>query len=97
MFSKSATLLLAAKAERRFVRSGLKKVTDDMKTHKNPKLRQSAAPYKKPVAAKPTPVAKPKPAGPVRTPTLQLAGKKWIVVRLISATLNSFDKERDYA
>lgn len=61
------------------VTSGLKKVTNDMKTHKNPQLRlQSAVPYKPPVS-KPKSVAKPKPAGPVRTPKLELQGKKWIV------------------
>ena len=44
---------------------GLKKVTDDMKTHKNPALKappgQKAAPVKKP-------------------PVFELQGKKWVVV-----------------
>nr|XP_039255072.1 adenylyl cyclase-associated protein 2-like isoform X2 [Styela clava] len=62
------------------VTSGLKKVTDDMKTHKNPKLRlQSAVPYKAPAATKPKPVAKPTAAAPKKTPVLALQGKKWIV------------------
>ncbi|XP_039255071.2 adenylyl cyclase-associated protein 2-like isoform X1 [Styela clava] len=62
------------------IAQGLKKVTDDMKTHKNPKLRlQSAVPYKAPAATKPKPVAKPTAAAPKKTPVLALQGKKWIV------------------
>lgn len=62
------------------VTSGLKKVTDDMKTHKNPKLRlQTAVPYKAPSADKPKPVSKPTAAPVKKTPVLALRGKKWIV------------------
>jgi len=47
---------------------GLKKVTDDMKTHKNPA---------KPVAAaKPAAVSKPV----SKPPLVELQGKKWVVV-----------------
>ncbi|XP_076457200.1 adenylyl cyclase-associated protein 1-like isoform X3 [Babylonia areolata] len=63
------------------VTSGLRKVTDDMKTHKNPALRQGPAPFKstppKPVAApKPTAVAK---AAPAKPPCTELQNKKWVV------------------
>lgn len=60
--------------------SGLKKVTDDMKTHKNPALRESSA---VPAKAK---SGSPKPAktfgAPVATskpPKFELEGKKWAV------------------
>ncbi|KXJ29365.1 Adenylyl cyclase-associated protein 1 [Exaiptasia diaphana] len=60
------------------ISSGLRKVTDDMKTHKNPSLRQSSV-----VPSKPTPGAKPtaapKPAAK-KPPVFELqGGKKWIV------------------
>jgi len=62
------------------VTSGLKKVTDDMKTHKNPALRESGA---VPAKAK---SGSPKPAktfgAPVATskpPKFELEGKKWAV------------------
>ena len=57
---------------------GLKKVTDDMKTHKNPNLRGSSvvpattkapSPEKKVVQA----------AAPAKPPKLELEGKKWAV------------------
>ncbi|XP_064651943.1 adenylyl cyclase-associated protein 1-like [Lineus longissimus] len=62
------------------VTKGLKKVTDDMKTHKNPGLRLGPAPYQKPVTApKPgSPRAAPKPAAS-KPPKLALEGKKWLV------------------
>ncbi|XP_076083669.1 adenylyl cyclase-associated protein 1-like isoform X1 [Mytilus galloprovincialis] len=71
------------------ITKGLKKVTDDMKTHKNPKLREGPAPYKatqqgpKPYS-KPTgpvtavkPVAKPVAAD--KPPVFELQNKKWAV------------------
>ncbi|XP_050393449.1 adenylyl cyclase-associated protein 1 isoform X1 [Patella vulgata] len=61
------------------ISKGLKRVTDDMKTHKNPALREGPAPYKPPVTRKP--VSAPTPAKPatVHPPVTKLEGKKWIV------------------
>ena len=64
------------------ITKGLKKVTDDMKTHKNPDLRNRGSP---PVAGGP-PKPAPKPAhltnggaASTKPPVLQLEGKKWVV------------------
>ena len=59
--------------------AGLRKVTDDMKTHKNPALRQGPAPFK---ATAPKPVAAPKPApkATAKPPLTELQNKKWVVV-----------------
>ena len=65
--------------------TGLRKVTDDQKTHKNPKLRTTAQPFKPATAPKPF---KPFNASPttakkeevVKPPKCELEGKKWIVV-----------------
>ncbi|CAG5132682.1 unnamed protein product, partial [Candidula unifasciata] len=64
------------------VTKGLKKVSDDLKTHKNPTLRQGPAPFKP--AAGPKPNTSPKPvakaqAAPSRPPVTELQGKKWVV------------------
>lgn len=63
------------------VTSGLKKVTDDMKTHKNPELRGSSM-----VPAGAVKSSSPKPAGgfkaatpPKKDPKFELEGKKWAV------------------
>jgi hypothetical protein len=61
---------------------GLRKVTDDMKTHKNPSLRSGPQPFKPSPAPKPAPHA-PKPG--VKTEQAKpakcaLEGKKWVVV-----------------
>ena len=59
---------------------GLKKVSKDQMTHKNPNLRASsvvpdkAKPTPKPAAAAPKQAAK-------KPPVFELKGKKWIVVR----------------
>lgn len=64
--------------------AGLKHVSDDQKTHKNPNLRSQGAPVRsgpKPFASSATrPAAS---ATPTRTlpPVLELEGKKWKVVR----------------
>jgi len=62
------------------VTKGLKKVTDDMKTHKNPALRKGPAPFKPTPAPKPvsSPLAKPS-AAPAKPPLTELQGKKWVV------------------
>ncbi|KAH9498560.1 F-actin-capping protein subunit beta [Bulinus truncatus] len=64
------------------VTKGLKKVTDDMKTHKNPTLRQGPAPFKPTPGAKPQ--TSPKPGAksvvvPAKPPLIELQDKKWIV------------------
>lgn len=68
-----------------FKYQGLKKVTNDMKTHKNPELRKqvkpvssSPKPYKAPAAAKP--VAAAKPAQVKKPASTQLNMKRWDVV-----------------
>ncbi len=64
---------------------GLRKVTDDMKTHKNKNLRlQTPTPYKPQVSPKPFKAFNPSPTGtkapPSKPPKIELEGKKWIVV-----------------
>nr|XP_026696116.1 adenylyl cyclase-associated protein 1 isoform X2 [Ciona intestinalis] len=62
------------------ITSGLKKVTNDMKTHKNPDLRKHHAPV--PYKASNSgykPVTKAKPAAAKKPPVLRLEGKKWVV------------------
>ncbi|XP_053383314.1 adenylyl cyclase-associated protein 1-like [Mercenaria mercenaria] len=73
------------------ISSGLKKVTDDMKTHKNPALRAGStvtsssgvrtgpAPFKATVPPKPAPKPGSKPAPAAKPPVLELQDKKWIV------------------
>ena len=73
--------------------TGLKKVTDDMKTHKNPNLRVQStvsgvragpAPFKAP-AGPPKTAPKPKNAAAAKPPVFELQLKKWVIV-----SLNSF-------
>lgn len=62
---------------------GLRKVTDSMKTHKNPELRASSivkASDKQ--AAKITPKAATAAAAVKKPPVCELQGKKWVVVSL---------------
>ncbi|XP_001638431.2 adenylyl cyclase-associated protein 1 [Nematostella vectensis] len=57
------------------IASGLRKVTDDQKTHKNPNLRASSVVKDKPkptIAKKPVAVTK-------KPPVFELQGKKWMV------------------
>ncbi|XP_021365211.1 adenylyl cyclase-associated protein 1-like isoform X2 [Mizuhopecten yessoensis] len=62
------------------VTKGLKTVTDKMKTHKNPALRQGPAPFKAPVKAPPKPAPKPAAKVVVKPPVTELQnGKKWVV------------------
>ena len=61
---------------------GLKKVSDDMKTHKNPTLRTGPKPF---IATKPSPspspVAAKKTVAPAaKPPKCALEGKKWLIV-----------------
>lgn len=59
------------------VTKGLKKVTADMQTHKNPKLRDGPTPFKATAA----PTSKPSaPSAPVvKPPVFMRDGKKWII------------------
>ncbi|XP_071853974.1 adenylyl cyclase-associated protein 1-like [Apostichopus japonicus] len=67
------------------ITKGLKKVTSDMQTHKNPNLRQGPKPFGAPKPFKATSVSKPTPASaPVaakakKEPKLALVDKKWMV------------------
>lgn len=56
---------------------GLKHVSDDQKTHKNPNLRFQATPNK---TKSPETVKSPRAAVQKRLPMLELEGKKWRVV-----------------
>lgn len=63
---------------------GLKKVTSDMQTHKNPTLKTEGPPPPKPPKPSHLNSSSPSPAAPTGTgaaPVLELeGGKKWIVV-----------------
>lgn len=61
-----------------FILLGLKKVTSDMQTHKNPALRPGPAPFKPPVANKP--VVSKVVAAVDKPPVFNRDGKKWIIV-----------------
>lgn len=66
------------------VTSGLKKVDDSQKTHKNPSLREGAsAPVAAGSGAPKPPTKPPKPgAAPAKKPAkTELDGNKWLVVR----------------
>ncbi|KAG8293215.1 F-actin-capping protein subunit alpha [Homalodisca vitripennis] len=59
--------------------AGLKKVTSDMQTHKNPNLRTGPAPFKAPVSVG-APAAAPVKAPPSnKPPVFARDGKKWLV------------------
>ncbi|XP_067357016.1 adenylyl cyclase-associated protein 2 [Channa argus] len=58
------------------ITKGLKHVSDDLKTHKNPNLRSQATPTKTKTTGH---VNSPKAAVQKRTPLLELEGKKWRV------------------
>nr|CAG4650274.1 EOG090X08PR [Sida crystallina] len=76
---ESKALLFASLNKGEDVTKGLKKVTSDMQTHKNPALRTTgpvAAPAKPGVGPKPS---APAAAAPVKPPRLELDGKKWAV------------------
>jgi adenylyl cyclase-associated protein len=57
---------------------GLKKVTSEMQTHKNPSLRSGPAPFKAPSANGGSPAANKAPV--VKPPIMVKEGKKWMVV-----------------
>ena len=59
---------------------GLKKVTSDMQTHKNPALRSGPAPFKAPVNAIPMKTVLSASAPIDKPPVFTRDGKKWLVV-----------------
>ncbi|CAL4124195.1 unnamed protein product, partial [Meganyctiphanes norvegica] len=62
------------------VTSGLKKVTSDMQTHKNPSLREGPKPsVKQSSPAVPTRSSPVKQTAPVKPPRFELEGRKWFV------------------
>jgi len=61
------------------VTSGLKKVTDDMKTHKNPDLRESSMVPAKSKSSSPKPAGVKAATPTAKTPKFELEGKKWAV------------------
>lgn len=60
------------------VTKGLKKVTSDMQTHKNPAIRSGPAPFKAPVPA-PTQTVRGQPATIDKPPSFTRDGKKWLI------------------
>ncbi|XP_055997685.1 adenylyl cyclase-associated protein 1-like isoform X4 [Ostrea edulis] len=77
----SRAALMAALNKGTDITSGLKKVTDDMKTHKNPTLRQGPKPFKASA-----PQTAPKPSKPVVPPpakkkpaVFELQDKRWAI------------------
>ncbi|XP_059177837.1 adenylyl cyclase-associated protein 1-like [Physella acuta] len=74
--------LFAALNKGEAVTQGLRRVTDDMKTHKNPALRQGPAPFKPTPASKPQTSPKPTPKTNVplsKPPVIELQDKKWVI------------------
>lgn len=59
---------------------GLRKVTDDQKTHKNPALRASSKVEAASTEKKGTAAPKAVSAPVKKTPVCELQGKKWVVV-----------------
>ncbi|XP_058446134.1 adenylyl cyclase-associated protein 1 isoform X2 [Malaya genurostris] len=62
------------------ITKGLKKVTSDMQTHKNPGLRSGPAPYKAPTGISNGTKSVSAPAAPVsKPPSFTRDGKKWLI------------------
>lgn len=59
---------------------GLRKVTDDMKTHKNPELRGSSVVKAGSVKSSSAPKFGSATSAAKKPPVLALQGKKWVVV-----------------
>lgn len=67
-----------------FTCAGLRKVTPDMQTHKNPGLRTGPAPFKAPAASTVPSKKLPQPGAgtlPDKPPVFTRDGKKWLIVR----------------
>lgn len=78
---KSRAQLFAELNKGEDVTKGLKKVTSDMQTHKNPNLRTAGGPTpaSKPGLAPKPGSSGPSSAAPSRPPRKELEGKKWMV------------------
>ena len=77
---ESRTQLLAALKRDEGVSAGLKKVTADMQTHKNPSLRaNSTVPAQSNITPRPRSSAAPSKPVVERLPRMELDGRKWIV------------------
>jgi len=63
------------------ITKGLKKVTSDMQTHKNPELRGQGAPV--PKSKSPPKTAAAKPVAAAKPPKFELDGKKWAVEYMV--------------
>ncbi|XP_055549789.1 adenylyl cyclase-associated protein 1 isoform X3 [Wyeomyia smithii] len=61
------------------ITKGLKKVTSDMQTHKNPGLRSGPAPYKAPAGISNGTKAVSAPASVAKPPSFTRDGKKWLI------------------
>lgn len=69
---------------------GLRKVTSDMQTHKNPQLRKGPAPFK-PAASSAPLKALPQPGAgtlPDKPPVFTRDGKKWLIVCIVLTTFD---------
>ena len=73
--------------------AGLRKVTDNMKTHKNPELRASSVVK---ASSKPATSSAPNAATPAmkKPPVCELQGKKWVVVSVLSLGLAQLQGEK---
>nr|CAG4634885.1 EOG090X08PR [Alona affinis] len=77
---KSRAQLFAALNKGEDVTKGLKKVTSDMQTHKNPNLRSGPSPIApKPTAGSPARAVGVAAVAPVKPPRKELEGKKWMI------------------
>ncbi|XP_033151241.1 adenylyl cyclase-associated protein 1 isoform X1 [Drosophila mauritiana] len=61
------------------ITKGLKKVTGDMQTHKNPSLRTGPAPFKSPAQSGGSKAVAAPPAAQAKAPVFERDGKKWII------------------
>uniref|UniRef100_A0A182MQE0 Adenylyl cyclase-associated protein n=1 Tax=Anopheles culicifacies TaxID=139723 RepID=A0A182MQE0_9DIPT len=61
------------------ITKGLKKVTSEMQTHKNPALRSGPAPYKAPAGVTNGTKSVASPAAVAKPPTFTRDGKKWLI------------------
>ncbi|XP_017063249.2 adenylyl cyclase-associated protein 1 isoform X2 [Drosophila eugracilis] len=61
------------------ITKGLKKVTGDMQTHKNPSLRTGPAPFKSPAQSGGNQTVAAPSVAPAKAPVFERDGKKWII------------------
>ncbi|KAM4704646.1 adenylyl cyclase-associated protein 2 [Rhinophrynus dorsalis] len=78
--SQDRSALFAQLNQGEAITKGLKHVSDDQKTHKNPKLRGQGVPSRSPTKSHtPSPTSPKSPPQQVYSPLLELEGKKWRV------------------